>query len=148
MGLGAVFFPATRQWTYQWQTYSISQQKHERNYGISELWATKHFHAYLYGHQCKVFTDHSALQVQIAGKAPLGLKDFACEPLGHMPILLRFCLQFRLDSHSCLHAPLCRMRQSPGTHSTDRCHRCNRSLRFQKIVNGLSYKQLMVSYQV
>ena len=57
---------------------SRTLQKHERNYGISELealavvWATKHFHAYLYGHQCKVFTDHSALKSLLNTPHPSG----------------------------------------------------------------------------
>ena len=47
---------------------SRTLQKHEANYGISELealavvWAVKHFRVYLYGHHCTVFTDHSALK--------------------------------------------------------------------------------------
>ena len=38
----------------------------EKNYGITEMetlamvWAAKHFHPYLLGHHCTVFTDHSA----------------------------------------------------------------------------------------
>ena len=57
---------------------SRTLQKHKRNYGISELealavvWATKHFHAYLYGHQCKVFTDHSALKSLLNTPHPSG----------------------------------------------------------------------------
>jgi len=41
-------------------------QSHKRNYGVSELealavvWAVKHFRVYLYGHKCKIFTDHEA----------------------------------------------------------------------------------------
>ena len=37
----------------------MTLQKHEWNYGIGELealavvWATKHFHAYLYGHSAR-----------------------------------------------------------------------------------------------
>ena len=53
-------------------------QEHECNYGISELealavvWATKHFHAYLCGHQCKVLTDHSALKSLLNTQHPSG----------------------------------------------------------------------------
>ena len=45
---------------------SRSLQPNERNYCISELetlalvWAVKHFRAYLLGHRCVAFTDHSA----------------------------------------------------------------------------------------
>ena len=47
---------------------SRSLQKHERNYGITELeglgvvWAVRHFRTYLYGHHCTVYTDHEALK--------------------------------------------------------------------------------------
>ena len=57
---------------------SRTLQKHERNYGITELealavvWATKHFHVYLYGHQCKVLTDHSALKSLLNTPHPSG----------------------------------------------------------------------------
>ena len=46
---------------------SRTQQTHEKNHGVSELealavvWAVKHFRVYLYGHKCKVYTDHEAL---------------------------------------------------------------------------------------
>ena len=57
---------------------SRTLQKHERNYGITELealavvWATKHIHVYLYGHQCKVLTDHSALKSLLNTPHPSG----------------------------------------------------------------------------
>ena len=70
VGLGAVLSQqpddgSTRRRPIAYDSRTL--QKHERNYGISELealavvCATKHFHAYLYGHRCKVLTDHSAL---------------------------------------------------------------------------------------
>ena len=40
----------------------------ERHYSITELetlavvWAIQHFHAYLYGHNVTIFTDHSAVR--------------------------------------------------------------------------------------
>ena len=49
--------------------YSRSLSKAEKNYGITELealgvvWGAKHFRAYLYGHKCVVFTDHSPLRL-------------------------------------------------------------------------------------
>ena len=45
---------------------SRSLNPHEKNYAISELetlalvWAVKQFRAYILGHKCTVFTDHSA----------------------------------------------------------------------------------------
>ena len=41
---------------------------HEQWYGITELetlavmWSLRHFHAYLYGHKCVVYTDHSPVK--------------------------------------------------------------------------------------
>jgi hypothetical protein len=43
-------------------------QKHEQNYGATEMealgvvWAIRHFRQYLYGHRCRVHTDHEALK--------------------------------------------------------------------------------------
>ena len=45
---------------------SRSIDKHEKNYGISELetlglvWAVRYFRPYLLGHPCTVYTDHAA----------------------------------------------------------------------------------------
>ena len=50
----------------------------ERNDGITELegfgvvWAVKHFRHYLYGHHCKVFTDHEALKSLLNTPQPSG----------------------------------------------------------------------------
>ena len=47
---------------------SRTLQVHEKNYGSTEMeglavvWALKHFHQYLYGNRCQVFTDHEALK--------------------------------------------------------------------------------------
>ena len=44
-----------------------ASRTHEKNYRVSDLealavvWAIRHFCVYLYGHKCKVFTDHEAL---------------------------------------------------------------------------------------
>ena len=57
---------------------SRSLQKHERNYGITELeglgvvWAVKHFRPYLYGHKCSVYTDHEALKSLLNTPHPSG----------------------------------------------------------------------------
>ena len=53
-------------------------QKHERNYGVTELealgvvWAVKHFRPYLYGHRCQVITDHEALKSLLNTPHPSG----------------------------------------------------------------------------
>ena len=51
----------------------------EKNYVVTELetlavvWAVKHFHAYLYGHDdVQVVTDHSAVKALLASPSPSG----------------------------------------------------------------------------
>ena len=57
---------------------SRTLQKHEQNYGVTELealgvvWAVKHFHPYLYGHKCLVITDHEALKSLLNTPHPSG----------------------------------------------------------------------------
>ena len=47
---------------------SRTLQPHERNCGVTELeglgvvWGAKHFRHYIYGHHCRVITDHEALK--------------------------------------------------------------------------------------
>ena len=66
-GLGAILSQAQPDGTTHPVAYaSRSLDKHERNYGISELetlrlvWAVRYFRQYLLGHPCTVYTDHSA----------------------------------------------------------------------------------------
>ena len=55
-----------------------SLQKHERNYGVTELeamavvWGVKHIRPYLYGHRCDVYTDHEALKSLLNTPQPSG----------------------------------------------------------------------------
>ena len=57
---------------------SRSLQKHEKNYGVTELeglgvvWAAKLFRPYLYGHHCTVYTDHEALKSLLNTPQPSG----------------------------------------------------------------------------
>lgn len=57
---------------------SRTLQKHEQNYGATELealgvvWAIRHFRPYLYGHACKVYTDHEALKSLLNTPHPSG----------------------------------------------------------------------------
>ena len=78
-GLGAVLSQKQEDGTTRPIAYaSRSLQKHENNYGVSELealavvWAVKHFHSYLYGHPCTVYTDHSALKSLLNTPSPSG----------------------------------------------------------------------------
>ena len=67
VGLGAVFSQMQDDGTVHPIGYaSRSVDKHEKNYGISELetlglvWAVRYFRLYLLGHPCTVYTDHAA----------------------------------------------------------------------------------------
>ena len=78
-GLGAVLAQKQEDGAVQPIAYaSRSLQKHEKNYGVSELeglgvvWAVKHFRPYLYGHRRKVFTDHEALKSLLNTPQPSG----------------------------------------------------------------------------
>ena len=39
---------------------------------LGVIWAAKHFHPYLYGHQCDVFTEHVALKFLLCTPQPFG----------------------------------------------------------------------------
>ena len=67
VGLGAILSQAQDDGTVHPVAYaSRSVDKHEKNYGISELetlglvWAVRYFRIYLLGHPCVVYTDHAA----------------------------------------------------------------------------------------
>ena len=57
---------------------SRSLNRHEQNYGITDMealgvvWAAKHFRAYLFGHPCVVYTDHSPLKALLNAPHPSG----------------------------------------------------------------------------
>ena len=57
---------------------SRTLQPHKKKYGATDMeglgvvWAIKHFHPYLYGHSCEVFTDHSALTSLLNPPQPSG----------------------------------------------------------------------------
>ena len=67
VGLGAILSQEQEDGTIHPVAYaSRSLDKHERNYGISELetlglvWAVRYFRPYILGHPCTVYTDHVA----------------------------------------------------------------------------------------
>ena len=78
-GLGAVLAQKQEDNSVRPVAYaSRTLQPHEKNYGISEMealgvvWAVKHFRPYLYGHHCKVYTDHQALKSLLNTPQPSG----------------------------------------------------------------------------
>ena len=78
-GLGAVLAQQQDNKTVAPIAYaSRTLQKHERNYGVTELealgvvWGVKHFRPYLYGHKCLVITDHEALKSLLNTPHPSG----------------------------------------------------------------------------
>ena len=75
-GLGAVLAQSGAKAPIAYASHTL--QKHERNYGVTELealgvvWAVKHFRPYLYGHRCQVITDHEALKSLLNTPHPSG----------------------------------------------------------------------------
>ena len=57
---------------------SRTLQQHEKKYSATELealgivWSVKHFHHYLYGHHCIVYTDHEPLRSLLNTPQPSG----------------------------------------------------------------------------
>ena len=79
IGLGAVLAQLQDDGTMRPIAYaSRTLQKHEANYGVTELealgvvWAVKHFRTYLFGHHCDVYTDHEALKALLNTPHPSG----------------------------------------------------------------------------
>ena len=79
VGLGAVLSQVQDDGVIHPIAYaSRSLDKHERNYGISELetlglvWAVRYFRPYLLGHPCVVYTDHAACLSILNSARPSG----------------------------------------------------------------------------
>ena len=79
VGLGAVLAQKQDDGAVRPIAYaSRTLQKHEQNYGVTELealgvvWAVRHFRHYLYGYHCDVYTDHEALKSLLNTPHPSG----------------------------------------------------------------------------
>ena len=79
VGLGAVLSQTQQDATIHPIAYaSRSVNKHEKNYGISELetlglvWAVRYFRPYLLGHPCTVYTDHTTCLAILNTPRPSG----------------------------------------------------------------------------
>ena len=74
--------PATKDWEpsslRSWKTSCFIRCRSEKNYAVTELetlavvWATKHYRAYLYGHDVQVVTDHSAVKALLSNPSANG----------------------------------------------------------------------------
>ena len=71
-GLGAILEQETDGQLHPLAYTSRTLSKHEANYSVMELeelaivWALRHFRAYLLGHKCVIYTDHSPLKALLA----------------------------------------------------------------------------------
>ena len=79
VGLGAVLAQKQDDGAVRPIAYaSRTLQKHEQNYGVTELealgvvWTVRHFRHYLYGYHCDVYTDHEALKSLLNTPHPSG----------------------------------------------------------------------------
>ena len=79
LGLGAVLLQQDEDGKVHPVAYaSRSLSPSEKQYAITELetlavvWSVSHFHAYLYGHNVQVFTDHSAVKAVLGTPSPSG----------------------------------------------------------------------------
>ena len=75
-GLGAVLSQRLADLKLAFASRALSPP--EKNYSVTELetlavvWAMKHFHAYLYGHNVQVVTDHSAMKALLGSPSSSG----------------------------------------------------------------------------
>lgn len=75
---------------------SRTLNKCEQKYGITEMetlgvvWAARHFRAYLYGHQCTLFTDHAPVRSLLKSKHPLSKHAHWAESLAELDIDIRY----------------------------------------------------------
>ena len=75
---------------------SRTLSEHEVIYGITELetlvviWALRHFHAYLYGHKCTVYTDHASVKLLLRAKHSSGKLACWCETVAEYDLEVKY----------------------------------------------------------
>ena len=76
---------------------SRTLSKSESRYGITELealalvWAAKHFRAYLPGHPCTAYTDHTPLQAMLKAKHSTGKMARWASVIAELDLDIRYC---------------------------------------------------------
>jgi len=84
-GLGAVLSQVQEDNSIAYASWTL--QKHECNYGVTELealdvvWAVKHCRSYLYIHRYDIYTDHDALKSLLNTPQPLARWGMALQEL-------------------------------------------------------------------
>ena len=93
---------------------SRTLSKHEANYGVTELeelaivWALHHFRAYLLGHKCIVYTDHSPLKAVLAAPHSSGRRARWCDTLAEFDLEVRYKPgRTNTNADALSRAPLC-----------------------------------------
>jgi len=78
-GIGAMLSQQQEDgWVHPVAFASRALLQQERNYSVTDLetlavvWAVSHFHAYLYGHDVEIRTDHSAVKPVLSIPSPKG----------------------------------------------------------------------------
>ena len=95
-GLGAILEQEIDTQLHPLAYASRTLSKHEANYTVTELeelaivWALRHFRAYLLGHKCIVYTDHSPLKAVLAAPHSSGHRARWAETLAEFDIEVRY----------------------------------------------------------
>jgi len=95
-GLGAVLEQDHNGQSHPVAYASRTISKHEANYSVTELeelaivWALRHFRAYLLGHKCIMYTDHSPLKAVLAAPHSSGRRARWCDTLAEFDLEIRY----------------------------------------------------------
>ena len=113
-GLGAVLEQDNDGQSHPLAYASRTLSKHEANYGVTELeelaivWALRHFRAYLLGHKCIVYTDHSPLKAVLAPPRSSGQRARWGDTLAEFDLEVRYKSGHKNTNADALsRAPLC-----------------------------------------